>query len=367
MSKLLILVNHYNTLRIFRRELLEEISRQGNQIVVSMPECDEENKKLIESYGCKIIFTPLERRGMNPVKDIDLLFKYISLIKQINPDKVITYTIKPNIYGSIACKIEKKEHYVNITGLGTAFEAKGGMMRLFVSFLYKISLNKANKIFFENAGNRDVLVGEKIVQREQTVVMPGAGVNLTEFYKCSYPKETEKINFLFIGRIMKEKGVDELFLAIRRIKEKYENVVFEFVGWQEESYENEVKELESERMIIFHGFNPDIRPFIEKAHCIILPSWHEGMSNALLEAAAMCRPLITSNICGCKEAVTDGVSGYLTNVKDSQDIYNKIEKFINLPYQDKLAMGLEGRKLMESRFDKNLVVKRTMKEIGLGE
>lgn len=365
MSRILILVNHYNTLRIFRRELLIEMHNQGHEVIASVPECDEENKTLLESYGCRVIFTAMERRGMNPLKDIGLFFRYLKLIKKIHPDKVITYTIKSNIYGSMACKIKKVPHYVNITGLGSAFQAQGGMMRKLVSVMYKVSLNKADKIFFENEGNRDTLVNDKIVKASQTVVMPGAGVNLTEFYPAEYPPEIGGINFLFVGRIMKEKGVDELFWAIKEIKKQYDNVTFSFIGWYEESYQEIVEQMQQEGLISFYGFQSEVRPFIEKAHCVILPSWHEGMSNTLLESAAMCRPLITNDIHGCKEAVEDTVSGYLVRLKDEKDLYEKIEKFIELSYEEKLKMGLAGRQWMEKNFDKKKVVQKSLQQFDL--
>jgi len=365
MSKILILANHYNTLRIFRRELLQELYKQGHDVIVSMPESDADNKNQIESYGCKVIFTPVERRGMNPVKDLKLLFDYIQLLRKEKPDKVITYTIKPNIYGSLACKTRHIPHYANVTGLGSAFQAQGGIMRKWVSFLYKISLNKATKVFFENEGNKDTLVCDGIIRKEQAVVMPGAGVNLDEFYKCDYCSTQQETNFLFIGRIMREKGVDELFETIKRVKKLYSNIKFTFIGWYEDSYQSIVEQLEEQGMIEFHGFQLEVRPFIEKAHCVILPSWHEGMSNTLLEAAAMCRPLITTNIHGCKEAVIDGHTGYLVELRDAESLFEKICEFIELSYEEKKQMGQAGRKHMIDVFDKYEVVKRTMKEMML--
>lgn len=362
--RILILSNHYNTLRIFRRELLKKLA-ESNEVIVSMPECDDENKRIIESYGCKIVFTDMERRGMNPLKDISLLKRYKKLIKEINPDKVITYTIKPNIYGSVACKSLKVPHYCNVTGLGSAFMSDGGLMRKLVSIMYKFSMNKAEKIFFENVGNRDTLVNAKIVRPEQTVVMAGAGVNVDDFAFCEYPEDDGYVHFLNVGRIMKEKGMDELFYAIREIKKEYPKTTFDFIGWYEDDYKSVVEEMQSEGLINFHGFQSDVKPFIEKAHCIVHPSYHEGMSNTLLESASMGRPLITSNIHGCLEAVDEGKNGFLCNVKDAQDLYIKIKKFIELPYEDKKTMGECSRKFVVKNFNKTDVVNKTIMEIGI--
>ena len=365
MSKILILANHYNTLRIFRRELIKKLAELGNEVLISIPPAEKQEIDTLESYGSKVIITDMERRGMNPVKDISLLNRYKKLLREVNPDKVITYTIKPNIYGSIACKSLKIPHYCNVTGLGSAFMADGGLMRKLVSMMYKFSMNKAEKIFFENVGNRDTLVNENIVRAEQTVVMAGAGVNLDEFAFCEYPEDDGAVHFLNVGRIMREKGMDELFYAIKKIKKEYPNTTFDFIGWYEDDYKETVEKMQSENLIAFHGFQSDVTPFIKKAHCIVHPSYHEGMSNTLLESCSMGRPIITSNIHGCLEAVEDGKNGFLCNVKDGEDLYCKIKQFIELPYEKRREMGRYARKFVEMNFDKNDVVDRTVKEIGL--
>ena len=358
MTKILILANHYNTLRIFRRELICALSK-NNEVFIVIPPCDDENKKILESYGADVKFLKMERRGMNPIKDLTLLLRYNSIIKKNHPDKVITYTIKCNIYGAMICKWKKIPCYVNVTGLGSTYQ-KNGLTRKFVSMLYKVSLSKTKYIFFENSGNRDTLVNEGIVKVGQTVVMPGAGVNLSEFSACQYPLPNEPIRFLFVGRIMKEKGVDELFYAIKKIKQKFEMVSFDFIGWYEDNYKTMVEELQNEGYVRFYGFQSDVRPFIRKAHCIVLPSYHEGMSNTLLEGAAMCRPLITSNIHGCMEAVQNGRTGYLVEVGNAEDLYEKMLKFIKLPYEEKIKMGINGRNYMKEMFNKETVVNKTM-------
>lgn len=361
MSKILILANHYNTLRIFRRELIKELVQDGNEVIVSIPPADHENITILESYGCKVITTSMDRRGTNPLADIVLTFRYFMLLRTIAPDKIITYTIKPNIFGSIACKIVSKEYFINVTGLGSAYYL-GGFTKILVSFLYKISINKAKKVFFENVGSRNLFIQDNIVPLDKTVVMPGAGVNLDEFSFCTYPAEGV-ITFLFVGRIMQEKGVNELFTAIEKVKKAYANVEFEFIGWYEDDYKDIVSDLVDRKIIKYYGFQHDVKPYIKKAHCIVLPSYHEGMSNTLLEGAAMGRPLIASNIHGCMEAVIDGKSGFLCNVKDSNDLCQKIQQFIDLPYEIKVQMGKRSREHMENIFDKRKVVAMTLKEI----
>ena len=164
---------------------------------------------------------------------------------------------------------------------------------------------------------------------------------------------------------MREKGMDELFYAIKKIKKEYPNTTFDFIGWYEDNYKETVEKMQSENLIAFHGFQSDVTPFIKKANCIVHPSYHEGMSNTLLESCSMGRPIITSNIHGCLEAVEDGKNGYLCNVKDGEDLYCKIKQFIELPYEKRREMGCYARKFVEMNFDKNDVVDKTIKEIGL--
>ena len=360
--KLLILANHYNTLRIFRRELLLALSAAGHQVTVTNPPIDEDNRRTLESYGVRVLFTDMERRGTNPVRDLALLRAYRALLRREQPDKVITYTIKPNIYGGLACKSLRVPHYANVTGLGSAFEGRGAM-RALVSAMYRISLRWSRSVFFENAGNRDTLVRDRIVRPRQAVVLPGAGVNLAEFAPAPYPENESPLRFLFVGRIMREKGVEEYFAAIRRLRQRYPDAEFDFIGWYEDHYEETVRRMEQEGLIRFHGFQLDVKPFIRQAHCVVLPSWHEGMSNTLLESAAMCRPLITSRIHGCMEAVEEGETGYLTQVQDQESLYEALARFAELPLAQKREMGLRGRELMLRKFDKDMVVRMTMDEI----
>lgn len=360
--KILILANHYNTLRIFRRELLQKLSGLGHELVVSLPETDEENISIIESYGCRVVIEPeMERRGNNPIKDIALLRNYIKLIKKEKPEKIITYTIKCNIYGAEAAKLCNVPCYCNVTGLGSTFQVENFTKKM-VSMMYKFSMNKVKRIFFENIGNRNTLVDSGIVRKSQTVVLPGAGVNLDEFKPSDYPNEDE-IRFIFVGRIMAEKGVDELFYAIKKLKAEYDNLQFDFIGWYEDNYEDTVKAFQENGLINFYGFQPDVKPFVERAHCVVLPSWHEGMSNTLLEGAAMCKPIITSNIHGCLEAVEDGKTGFLAEVKNKESLYEIMKKFIQLPYEIRKQMGINGRQRMERLFDKNKVVEQTICEL----
>lgn len=362
MGKILILANNDVGLYKFRKEFIQELINQGNTVFISLPN-GEFVQPLID-MGCTFIETKVDRRGINPFTDLKLLIEYKKILKRINPDMVITYTIKPNIYGGLVCKIMKIPYAINITGLGTAFQ-NNGFLKKFIVFLYRLSCNKAKVVFFENEENKQVFIDNYIVKNENTCRLNGAGVNLGEYQFREYPTD-DKIRFLFIGRVMKEKGVDELFEVVQRIKNEYDNVIFDIIGPFEDDYKRIIAEMQQKDFIQYHGFQSDVKPFIEKACCLILPSYHEGMANTLLEAGAMGRPLITTNISGCKEAVVDGQSGFLVRVGDSGDLYNKMLKFIELDFNSRKCMGLKSYQHISNRFDKkevvDMVVKRLFKD-----
>ncbi len=361
--KILILANNDIGLYQFRKELIEELLKK-NTVSISLPygELVEPLKKM----GCTFINIPLERRGINPVKDFGLFIRYYKLLKTQNPELVITYTIKPNIYGGFACRLCKIPYAVNITGLGTAFQKKGILRRL-VTIMYKIGLKKARTVFFENEENQQIFINERIVKTKQTCLLNGAGVNLKHYQVAEYPADDGTIRFLFIGRVMKEKGIDELFVAMRRLRAEGISCTLDVLGSYEENYEGKIREYEKEGWLYYHGYQKDVRPFIKKCHCFVLPSWHEGMANTNLECAAMGRPVITSNIHGCKEAVIHKKTGFYCKRKDSGSLYKAMRYFCSIDYARRKEMGLEGRKRMEDVFDKEKVVKETLKVLRLEE
>lgn len=357
--KILIMANSSGGLYDFRGDLISQLAK-NNEIIVSTPD-NEQLKDTIEELGCKLVYTSIQRRGMNPIKDFSLLKQYLKIIKNFKPDLVITYTIKPNIYGGIACRILHIQYAANITGLGSAFQ-NNGLLKKLVIHMYKLSLKMAQTVFFENIENKQILSDNKIINEEQCCVLNGAGVNLEKFAKSPYPNNVTT-RFLFIGRIMKEKGIDELLNAAKRIKEEYSNVFFDIVGPYEDNYEKIIKELEQQGIVEYHGYQEDVRPFIEKCHCFVLPSYHEGMANTNLECGAMGRPIITSSIHGCLEAVIDGESGFLAEPRNSDDLYKKLKKFIELPYEKKTSMAKASHKHIADNFNKKDVVEKTIKRL----
>lgn len=355
--KYLILTNHSYMLWQFRRELIRRLLEEG-EVVISTPFVGHEHD--FEEMGCRCIETQLERRAVDPVKDLKLYRFYNRILAEEKPDAVITYSIKPNIYGGYACSRRKIPYYCNVQGLGTAFQNKG--ITALVTGMYRIALKRANAVIFENKSNAKLFCRKKITDRNRAVVLSGAGVNLDYFAFTPWLNENEGIHFLFLGRIMKEKGVDELFDAFRRLKEEYgDRVILDLVGFFEDEYKETVQQLADSGTVVFHGFQEDPRPYYASAHCIVLPSYHEGMSNVLLEAAAMGRALITSDIPGCREAVREGKNGFLAQARDADSLYQCMRVFMELSPEARAEMGRNGRLHMERAFNRTDVVERVMR------
>lgn len=361
--KILILCNCATGLETFRGMLIRELINKGNRVSVAVPWSDEEKEfhaeKRLKKLSCNLQHISIDRRGMNPIRDINLFFQIVKLIKEVAPDLVITYTIKPNIYGGFASRLLNVKYVVNVTGLGTAFQKKG-MLRNAVVYMYKIALKEAKVVFFENTENRDTFVDDEIIQEKKSHVLPGAGVDLEHYHYLEYPKDNEKTRFLFIGRVMREKGVDELFAAMSKLNKEGYQCELDVLGGMEENYADIIAKYEREGWLHYRGYQEDIRSYVKKCHCFVLPSWHEGMANTNLECAACGRPIITSDIHGCLEAVEDGVTGYLVKKQNSEDLYEVMKRFTSLLHNERKNMGVAGRKRMEKLFDKKVVVAKTI-------
>lgn len=359
-SRVLILVNHDIVIYNFRRELVESLLSKDYEIYISSPYGDQ-IEKLID-MGAKYIQTNVDRRGLNPFRDLKLLLKYRKIITMIKPSVLLTYTIKPNIYGGIASRWTHTPFIPNITGLGTAVDNKGFLQKVLI-LLYKFALKEAYIVYFQNKENLSFMIENDVV-KTNFFVLPGSGVNLDYFHPLPYPKYSGSLHFLFVGRFLKEKGIGLYIDAAKVVKQKFPNVVFHVIGFGEESYVNVLKEFHSKRLIEFHGKQDDIRTFLKNVHCLIHPSYYpEGISNVLLESAACARPIITTDRSGCREVVNCNKNGLVTKPNDLDDLIQKIIQFIELPYSVKRNMGAEGRKYVEDKFDRKLVVNEYMRSI----
>lgn len=355
---MMIITNSSSGLYSFRKELIKEIIYREHAVSAVLPITDRADE--LASLGVKLIDVNLNRRGTNPIADLKLFLQYIRLLKSESPDLVVTYTIKPNVYGGLACRLLRIPYAANITGLGTAFESQG-VLKVLVTLLYKMGLQHAGVVFFENSTNLEYFEKARIVRNEQACLLAGAGVNLDHYSSYPYPKDETETRFVFVGRVMREKGMDELLGAMRELVRRGHKCRLDLLGsLEEEIYAEQIKSAEQEGWLHYYGVVADVRPLVAAAHCLVLPSWHEGMANTNLEAAAMARPVITSDIPGCKEAVIDGESGFLCEPKNVQSLVECMEMLIQLPNKERAIMGQAGRTHMEQVFDKREVVKETL-------
>lgn len=353
--RIVIITNNSKGLYLFRRQLISALIEQGNEVIAFTPFDSDVNN--LRNLGAKLVETSIDRRGTNPVRDYSLLKLYKKELKRIKPELVITYTIKPNVYGGIVCRLLKIPYAVNITGLGTAFEG-AGILHILASRLNKIALKNANIVFFENNENRDMFVSEGIIDKSKTHVLHGAGVDLEYFSYQPYP-DNESFKFLFIGRVMKEKGIDELLESMKRLVREGRDCSLDILGNYEEDFKRKLDEAISDGWLRYHGSQSDVRPFIAACDCFVLPSYHEGMANTNLECASSGRPLITSDIPGCRESVVYG-SGLLCEPKNVDSLYTVMKAMIEKSREERECMGRIGRKHMEAVFNKKKVVADTI-------
>lgn len=358
-KNVLIIVEDARSLILTRKELIEALVSGGCTVDVFSPY--DEHCEVLKNMGCNVTDVVFNRRGTNPFSDLKLCLKYLKLIKK-KYDFGITYSIKPNIYGGLAMRLKKIPYYLNVTGLGSAFN-KGGILKTVIKMLYSLVSKKAAGIFFENSANGQVFVDMRLCKSSQVHVMHGAGINTSAYTLKPYPSE-EKVNFLYIGRLMKEKGIEELYYSIKSLSEKDENVEFSFIGDFEDTYEQSFKKFLELPNVKYYGYVKDIKPYIEECHCLVLPSHHEGMANVLLEAAAIGRPLIASDIPGCREAVDNGKNGFVFTAQNAEELYKKIRHFIDLPYDQKKKMGEYSREYIAKNFERADVVKAVLKVTG---
>lgn len=357
--KIMILANNDAGLYKFRRELLEELLKE-HEVMICLP--DGEYIHDMTALGCKFISCDLlDRRGTNPVKEIKLMGYYTKLLKKTKPDIVFTYTIKPNVYGGMVCGKLGIPYAANITGLGTAVENADPMQKVTLT-LYKMGLKKAQMVFFQNEENKNFMLYKNVVQGDY-FQLPGSGVNLKHYQPLEYPKY-DTIDFVFVARVMKEKGIDNYLEMAEVIRKNYPQTRFHICGFCEDDYTERLNDLEEKGIIIYHGMVKDMTQIYKKMACTVHPTYYpEGLSNVLLESSASARPIITTDRAGCREVIDDGVNGFICKQKDSADLTKQVEKFLALSWEERKDMGLAGRAKVEKEFDRQIIIDRYLQEV----
>ena len=364
--KITLIANETTFVYNLRREILSALIADGHQVTVLAQV--RSHKAELEQLGCKVQDVEISRRGANPLDDLILMWKLLQIFKKDKPDVVLSNNIKPNVYGGLACRILGIRYLANITGLGTAVEYPGKMQQL-TTRLYRWGVAGADCIFFQNEENMDFFRNHRMMPKKSRIcLLPGSGVNLETHPVLPYtPGDT--VHFLFVARLLKEKGIDLYLAAAKRIAEKHRNVMFHICGLCDDlKYIEVVKVAEAAGYIMYHGEQKNMTPFFEMAHCVVHPSnYPEGMSNVLLEAAASGRPVITTNRSGCRETVDAGVSGYVIPIQNEDALVQALESFLKLSWEVRQEMGMSGRRRAEQLFDRKLVIKQIIEHIEINE
>ncbi len=351
---ILVICNSSSGFYRLRKELIIEALKTYNMIVLA-PSTGFE--KELEKLGCRYHKIEYDGHGINPAGEIKLIKKYYQYITAIKPDIVLTYAIKPNVYAGMICKWKRIPYIVNITGLGNAF-VKKGILQTVSLHLYRKSLKRAGMVFFQNQDNLDFMLRKKVLGRKNYALIPGSGVNLTQYKALDYPHDSI-IRFFFIARIIKEKGIDQIIDAAEYFKND-PDVEFHICGGCGEDYAEQIRDLNRAGLISYHGvIGPldDMIKVYQTASCVVHPTYYaEGISNVLLEAAASARPIIATDRAGCREVIDNGKNGLLIREKDSDDLIQKLKYFVSLPLDERRMMGLLGREKVEREFNRDRVV-----------
>ena len=352
--------NIYN----FRLNLARALKRNGYEVILIAP-YDAYSEKLAREFEYHSIY--IDNKGTSPKKDLKTLMEFYKLYKKTQPTCVLHYTIKPNIYGNIACRFLGIKSINNISGLGAVF-IKESITTKIVKLLYKYSLAEASKVFFQNSDDMKLFIKYNLVQKDICGLVPGSGVDTEKFKPIRKEQDNNVFKFLLIARMLWDKGIGEYIEAAKIIKQKYKNVEFLLLG--EVGVDNPtailketIQKWEKEGIIKYLGTTDDVKSEIAKADCIVLPSYREGTSRVLLESASMAKPLITTNVPGCKEVVDDGINGFLCKVKDSEDLADKMERMLHLSEEERGYMGKAGREKVMKEFDERIVIHKYLDAI----
>lgn len=360
MKKVMFLVNRDFVLYNFRVELVERLLKDGYEVYICLPY--GEKVDIMVEMGCKFIPVEIDKRGTNPIRDVKLIKAYRKIFREVQPDMLLLYTTKVCIYAGIVAGQMKIPYLMNVSGLGTAVEQKSLLQPLMIS-MYRQAARHAKCVFFQNEQNLKFFQKHKMYDGKYQLI-PGSGVNLEKWTYSEYPTDENGLEFLFIARVIKEKGIEEYLTTAKAIKAEYPNIIFRILGPCDGEYEEILAEYEHSGIIVYEGMVQNTKPYIDKAHCTIHPSFYpEGISNVCLESAACGRPVITTNRPGCRETVEDGVTGFLFEEKNTEQLITVVREFMNMPNGERAKLGLNGHEKMVRKFDRNIVVEAYVREI----
>ncbi len=350
---------------MFREGLMRCLVKEGHKVYVLAPK-DNHSDDIVK-LGCNYIEVSMDNKGSNIFKDLFLLRRLYKQYKEIKPDLIFHYTIKPNIYGTLAAYYVGVKSIAVITGLGYTFINQNITAKI-AKYLYKVSLKKSQKVWFINHEDRKKFIKERLLSRDLMEILPSEGVDMVKYSPREKRIDDDVFRFILIARLLWDKGVGELVLATKEIKKKYKNVEVQLVGFVDVKnpqaiLKTQIDEWVSKGLVNYLGSTDDVRDFIGDADCVVLPSYREGVSKILLEAASMAKPIIASNVPGCRDIVEHASSGYLCRVKDPKDLQMKMQMMLSLNDYELYEMGRRGREHIKREFNEEIVIKKYLKTI----
>ena len=363
-KKLAVVLNSSWNIYNFRLNLLKSLKKDAYEIYLIAP--FDEYSELLKKEGFFYFDIYMDSNGTNPFKDLLFSFALYKILRKISPDILLTYTIKPNIYGNFVAKLLNISVISNISGLGTVF-IKKSLATYLVKILYKYSLRFAKKVLFQNSDDKNLFLKEKLLSKNLSSLIPGSGVDTNRFSPIE-KKDRGDFTFLFLARMLKDKGIVEYIKASEIILKTHKNVKFYCLGELDENNpisvsKTFINDCEEKGFIKYLGKSKDVKKEIALSDCVVLPSYREGLPKALLEAGSMAKPLITSDAPGCKELVEDGFNGYLSKAKDSKALALAMDKMLRLKKEELLNMGINSRKLVKEKFSDEIVIAKYKKFI----
>lgn len=365
--KIVIALNTAWNLVNFRAGLIRALVAEGYEVVAVAPN-DAYASRLAE-LGCRFVALPMDNKGTHPGRDLLLFFRFLNLLRRERPDVFLGYTIKPNVYGSLAAHMLGIPVVNNIAGLGTAFIRNNWLTRL-VRLLYKTAFSRSHHVFFQNNEDLQMFVERGLVPADKVSRLPGSGIDLGVFHYVPMSSlENRSFCFLLVARLLWDKGVGEYVEAARMVRRKYPATTFQLLGFLDVKNQTAVSSVQmddwvNEGVVEYLGVADDVKPYLAAADCVVLPSYREGVPRSLLEAAAMGRPIVTTDAIGCRDAVDDGVNGLLCCVGDASDLAEKMQRIVEMSPIERELMGNAGRKKMEFEFDEKIVIDRYLRVTG---
>jgi glycosyltransferase involved in cell wall biosynthesis len=351
--------NIYN----FRLGLIKALLKQGHTVTTIAP-YDTYSERL-KQVGCRYEPVELDNKGANPLNDLSFTSQLYKIYQKNRPDVILQYTIKPNVYGTLAARLLNIPVINNVSGLGTVF-LRDNLASRIAHALYRITFRFPKKVFFQNEDDRQLFLKRKLVKPHITAVLPGSGVDLKAFRPQPF-KRNATFTFLVIARLIYDKGIVEYAEAIRQLKQEKVKANFQLMGFKDVSPLGIPEELLQswidDGLINYLGTASDVRPYIRQADCVVLASYREGTPRTLLEAISMAKPVLTTNVPGCKEAIEDGENGLLCQVKDSVDLADKLKKMIGLHDEELKRMGQKSREIAERKFNEEIIIQEYLKAL----